>query len=308
MTTLAQTTRRSPPKTVVEKLPEEDRTVYESIPATVDYVPHPGYRLKATEEELFGPDAEEVPVAPWRHLPEVEGGEAPAPVASWQLTRRQETVLFMRFNYARYRLATLVTSRKLPRGRSWIRKAVLWHRRAQQNRSALVNANMALVLAMAKRTRIRGLEFSELISEGNMALLRAVEKFDVSRGFKFSTYGCRAILKAFNRLATKTETYRRHFPVEFDPELEKSDEVEHRHVQQHALAVEDLRQVLHHNAAELNETEKAVVQARFAVSGDQRPRTLEQVGQLVGLSKERVRQVQNSALVKLRLAMDDRAA
>ena len=70
---------------------------------------------------------------------------------------------------------------------------------------------MPLVLAMVRRIRMPMVEFVDLISEGNKALLRSVEKFDVSRGFKFSTYACRAILKGFSRLATKTGSYRQHF-------------------------------------------------------------------------------------------------
>ena len=76
---------------------------------------------------------------------------------------------------------------------------------------------------MAKRTRMGDVDFGELVSEGNMALLRAVEKFDIGRGFKFSTYACRAILKAFSRIAMKTNRYRQAFPTEFDPTMEKSN-------------------------------------------------------------------------------------
>ena len=56
-----------------------------------------------------------------------------------------------------------------------------------------------------------------------MALLRAVDKFDAGRGYKFSTYACRAILKAFSRQGMKLSKYRQRFPTDFDPKLEKSE-------------------------------------------------------------------------------------
>lgn len=138
-----------------------------------------------------------------------------------------------------------------------------------------------------------------------MALLRAIDKFDVSRGFKFSTYACRAILKAFSRLATKTGNYRQHFPTEFVPEMERSDEDDRRHQHQRELAIEDLQRVITCNLAELSDVERRVVGARFAVDGHRQIGTLEEVGRMVGLSKERVRQVQNGALAKLRNVLSE---
>src|SRR4029077_4003252 len=91
-----------------------------------------------------------------------------------------------------------------------------WHRRFEHFREYLVRTNLALVLAMAKRTRLGDVDFAEIVSEGNMALIRAVDKFDIGRGFKFSTYACRAILKAFSRTAQKYSKHRTRFPVEFE--------------------------------------------------------------------------------------------
>ena len=180
-----------------------------------------------------------------------------------------------------------------------------WFKRVLEARSDLVNANMALVLAMAKRMRIPNVEFSELISEGNLALLRSVEKFDVSRGFKFSTYACRAILKSFNRLATKTGRYCRRFPVQFDPELEYSDNDATRRETERQDAIDELRDVLDRNRAGLSDVESTVVMERFALGAGDTRKTLTQVSRLVGLTNERVRQIQNLAIGKLRAALED---
>ncbi len=294
--------------TSLEKLSREDRRLYESIGPEVDYVPHPDYRLAATEQRLFGPQARDIAVHQWRQFPEIEDERRRPARPRVKLSREDEAELFMRYNYARYRVAGLMAQQ---RRRFLLRRVgdmLGWYRRALANRAALVGANMPLVVAMGKRTRISTVEFAELISEGNMALMRAVDKFDVSRGFKFSTYACRAILKAFNRLATKTGGYRQRFPTEYAPQMEHSDEVDRRHREQRALAIEDLRRVLGRNGAALSNVEMAVVGARFAVAGYDHTHTLEQVGSLVGLSKERVRQVQNLALNKLRAALEEEAA
>ncbi len=289
-------------------LTEEERNLYDALPAKVDYVPHPDYRLAATERELFGREAEDIPVPSWQQFTEMDEPRARPATTRANLSRRQETVLFMRYNYARYRAAALMSAQRRAFSSRRAREILSWHRRAAANRADIAGANMPLVIVMAKRTRIGTVEFAELISEGNLALLRATDKFDVSRGFKFSTYACRAILKAFHRLASKTRRYRQHFPVEFDPEFEHSDELQRRHRDQRDLAIEDLRRVLARNAAGLTEVEQAVVAARFALAGQRRPRTLQEVSELVGLSKERVRQVQIESLCKIRDAFEKHTA
>lgn len=281
--------------------------MYRSIPEVMEFMPHPDFRKSGTEKKLFGPAAEVVALPRWRPYVELEEDEDARPGPRRGLTRKQEALLFLRYNYARCRTSELLAAQRRRFSRRRVGEILQWYRRAMKVRAGLAGANMALVIAMAKRTRINSVEFGELVSEGNMALLRAVEKFDVSRGFKFSTYACRAILKAFNRLATKAGRYREHFPAEFDPSLERSDEIERRHADQRELALEDLEHVLARNVAALTDVERQVVGARFAVGGGERMRTLEEVGQLVGLSKERVRQVQQGALAKLRAALEERA-
>ena len=301
---MTTTATKTSVRQVLDQLSPEDRNLYESTPDDVDYVANPDFRRAGLEDELFGPDAEVVPAPQWRLYLELDDEAAPLPKSRTQFTRAHECLLFTRYNYARYRLAQVMPQQRRRFARKRVDECLLWYRRSLENRAILAGANMALVVAMAKRTRINTVEFGELVSEGNMALLRAVDRFDVCRGFKLSTYACRAILKSFNRLATNTGTYRQHFPTDFDPELERSDEVDRRHRDQRELAIEDLQRVLALNMAQLTEVERQVVGARFAVAGHRAPQTLEQVGDMVGLSKERVRQVQNDALGKLREAME----
>ena len=210
-------------------LSAEDRKLYESIPDQVQYVPHPDYHLVATERRLFGADAEQIAVHEWREFPQIDDpGLSPAKRRR-ALSRQQEAELFMRYNYARYRLAGLMALQRRRFSERRVGRILMWYRRVLSGRAALVGANMPLVVAMVRRTRINAVDFAELVSEGNMAVMRAVDKFDVSRGFKFSTYACRAIMKAFSRLATTTRRYHQRFPTEYDPPMDRSDEVDRRH-------------------------------------------------------------------------------
>ena len=291
---------------VLSGLTDYEREIYSRIPESVSCVYHHSFASPSTEERLYGEDAQQVEVPAWTHFPEVPEEIPTVHAKRMTLTAQDEVKLFLSYNYARFRLAKLMAAQKKRKALARARQMVTWYSRVLQARGSIVRANMALVLAMAKRTRIPNVEFSELISEGNMALLRSVEKFDVARGFKFSTYACRAILKSFNRLATKTGRYRQHFPTEFDPELEQSDFDVRRHEIQRQDSVEALREILSRNKAHLSEVEKTIVMQRFAIGADgNKGLTLAEVGKLVGLTNERVRQIQNGALLKIRAALDD---
>lgn len=142
-----------------------------------------------------------------------------------------------------------------------------------------------------------------------MALLRSVEKFDCGRGYKFSTYSCRAILKSFSRVAMRTSRYRGKFPMEFDPAMERSDFLDRKRDGVETDCVDELKEILVRNTAGLSDVERTVIEERFALgrAAAERtaPKTLEQVGQIIGVTKERVRQIQNNALRKIRHALEE---
>ncbi|MGC9453396.1 MAG: sigma-70 family RNA polymerase sigma factor [Phycisphaerae bacterium] len=281
------------------------KELYRRIPDEMEYVYHPSFSLPQAEERLFGEQAEHIPVPRWTYFPEGTDESPPQTVERTTLTREHEQTLFLRYNYARYRLSKLIEAQNRRRSGNRAQAMVLWYRRVRKCRSDLVRANMALVLAMAKRARVTNVEFTELVSEGNMALLRAINKFDVSRGYKFSTYACRAILKSFNRLGKKAGRYRQFFPVEFEPEFEKSDEAERNHERHWSDSVEAVQDILASNGARLSELERTVVTERFAIGSGGKGRTLAQIGDMVGLTNERIRQIQNAALDKIRLALTE---
>jgi RNA polymerase primary sigma factor len=140
-----------------------------------------------------------------------------------------------------------------------------------------------------------------------MALLRSVDKFDCGRGFKFSTYACRAILKAFSRQGMKLSKYRQRFPTDFDPAMEKSDHLETMRATHERESADEVKHIVMSNDAELTDVEQTVIHHRFGIDAKENtpPLTLEQVGQIIGVTKERVRQIQNKALEKIRLVLEE---
>ena len=221
-----------------------------------------------------------------------------------------ERHIFLRFNYCRYRVFDVLESRRGKRlSIDEARDLLRWERLVMATRNEIVRQNIPLVLAMVKRSKISGVDYADLISEGNLALMRSVDKFDCARGFKFSTYSCRAILKSFARVATRTARYRGHFPTEFDPTLEKSDELDRQRASVETDCIDELRSILGDEGSRLNGVEQTVIKARFAIAveDEQSPdsaKTLEQVGDMIGVTKERVRQIQNKALLKLRTMLE----
>jgi RNA polymerase sigma factor (sigma-70 family) len=268
------------------------------------YVSHELFAKSSAERLLFGPKAV-------RELPKSLRGrssETPDGGIESTLTTSQEILLFQQFNYARLQVVRLMEryrGKRMPF--QAVREVLTWAHRAIAARAHIVQANMPLVLAMAKRTRLNSLDFNELISEGNLALLRSVDKFDCARGFKFSTYACRAILKSFSRVAMRTSRYRGHFPTEFDPSLEKSDFADRKRDDVEAACVDEIRDILASNRAALNDVEQTVIRERFALDVAAVPakgKTLEEVGEMIGVTKERVRQIQNKALAKIRSILE----
>lgn len=282
----------------------EQQECYERIPTDIRPVWHPLFDDADATETLFGPEARQVEVTQWRSFPQVPEETATIPRRA-VLSKDDETHMFLRYNYARSHLSKLAEKQHEHATKTLALAMLEWHDRMQDIRSDLVNANMSLVMAMAKRVRIPNTDFSDLVSEGNMALLRAIERFDVSRGFKFSTYACRAILKGFKRLASKAGRYYSRFGVSYDPDMESGDHADCRHQRYADAAIEDVMELVSSESSDLTDLERTILDERFALQGQPKGKTLAQVGQQVGLSTERVRQLQKVALAKMRRALDE---
>ena len=271
------------------------------------FMDSPVFKTRGIEKQLFDFEVEpSLPLTSW-YQPTREEIADQLKGTPQLMKGPEEKLMFLRFNYSKLRLQRL--QKKLLKDgidKETAEQFLEWHRRFEHFREYLVRTNLALVLAMAKRTRLGETDFAEIVSEGNMALLRAVDKFNVERGFKFSTYACRAILKAFSRTAMKSSRHRTRFPVEFEPDLEKSDWSDRKRDMVEEDCVDELKQIVDRNLAELSDVEQTVIRRRFNwEQQEESPLTLEEVGKIIGVTKERVRQIQNKALIKIRNVMEE---
>ncbi len=272
-------------------------------PVQVRYVYHPLFSLPGTEQQLWGLDQQENnirPFQPFSVYQEESDEKAPRRPAP---TPAEEKTMFLRYNYAKYRLSRLSGSLGKGKTPACGDQETLWEQRASQARDQIVHANLPLAPAMAKRMISEGVELGDLICEGQMAILRCIELFDVSRGFKFSTYACRAILACIHRFGTKERRLHRLAPVPFEPKMEKDDYDKRRHEEQIAHTVEGVREIVLRNHANLTGIERTVLLRRFPIGSEALPLTRSQIGKLVGLSKERIRQIEGVSLSKLRCVM-----
>ncbi len=288
------------------KLSPGDRTlVAEALSVPLTHIAHEMYARASAERELFeeGPDLAPA-ITDW-YQPMPGAKRPPRAARRFLLNPEEERHVFLRYNYARWRAAAAVADFRAQASAACARAIALWYGRVKETRDLIARANLALVLAMAKRIGGRLVEFDELICEGNVALLRAIDAFDVGRGFKFSSYACRAILKAFFRMLAQARRHRAAFPCALDALLESSDYTQQRLAEDQRDTLATLRRMLLENRARLTGMERTVILNRFALHGAPAPAmTLDEVGQVVGVTRERVRQIQNKALAKLRAAFE----
>ncbi|MEY3142266.1 MAG: polymerase sigma factor SigA [Planctomycetota bacterium] len=309
--------------------PVEERILKGIMAEPMDYIDHPDFHLAGATERIYGIAEIERPDVTW-YRPLMDDFIAarsrtvrsPKSQSTILLTGAQERILFMKYNFARFSISEIqkrAASRALTLAEA--RDVLRWYAVSRQYREQLAETNLALVLAMAKRVRLSEVDFADLIGEGNMALMRSVDKFDCNRGFKFSTYACRAILKAFSRHGIKVTTHNRRFGAEYDPALERSNHLETVRATHERECADEVKHIVTTNKADLSEIEIKVISHRFGIDASSalaalgakdlspvasepaQALTLEQVGQVIGVTKERVRQIQNKALEKIRTAL-----
>jgi len=221
------------------------------------------------------------------------------------LTREQEVHLFRRMNYLKYLASQLRDKLDPARARgSVMNQFERLYEQAVEAKNEIVQANLRLVVSIAKRHVTPSDDFYTLVSDGNVSLIRAVEKFDYGRGNKFSTYASWAIMKNFARSIPGESKHRDRFRTSLDELF--SGRVDDRSGQYEQETAQRLReQQINRILARLDEREQRIIISRFGLDHSQEPRTLKEVGADLGVTKERVRQIEARALDKLRAVVEE---
>lgn len=274
----------------------------------LDYVPSPDFTdemAAKVERKMLGPmPCEEQPAKKVR-LPK---GLPPYLASLYEvplLTREQEVHLFRKMNYLKYKACCLRERLNLDRPRNRLMDRIeRLANEAVSVKNQILRANLRLVVSIAKRHVGPTVSFFELVSDGNISLIRAVEKFDYSRGNKFSTYASWAIMKNYARSIPGELRHIDRFrtgqtDVFVSTEDVRSDQQEQETAQsQREAQIERILQ-------RLGRREQEIIVSRFGLNREQEPRTLQQVGAQLGVTKERIRQLEARALRKLRLAAEE---
>ena len=277
----------------------------------LEYIYHPSFDNPALEGEITAamPGADEYEARRRQLAAPADVPPELAPQYLWPLlNKEQEQHLFRKMNYLKYQARRLrdrlckdgdpaaVDPAKVRIGDLERIEGLL--RQANEVKDLLINANMRLVTSIAKKHTAHTDNFWELMSDGNMSLIRAVEKFDFGRGFKFSTYASWAIIKNFARSIPEERHRRERYLTGHDELFEAAPDTrsdEHEVLATAEQAAHRVNRLLEY----LDPREREIIRKRAGMDNSA-PMTLEEIGQQLGITKERVRQLNVRAMKKLR--------
>jgi RNA polymerase primary sigma factor/RNA polymerase sigma factor len=282
-----------------------DMRMEQILELPLDYIYNEDFEDTSREAEYLGPIPE--PASAPRKV------RVPAGLPSYLaalydvplLTREQEYHLFRKMNYLKHKASRLREGLEETSGSKTAMMDEIddLYEAAVLVKNKVVQSNLRLVVSIAKRHVASTDDFFALVSDGNMSLIRAVEKFDYSRGNKFSTYASWAIMKNFARTIPSEFKHRDRFRTtteelfvarqddRLDPYVEETVQRSRQR---------ELSKILNR----LDEREQKIITARFGLGRGTEPLTLKQVGEEMGVTKERIRQLEARALTKLREAAD----
>lgn len=268
-----------------------------------EFIAHDSFRQADAEERILRTPIPERPTRPavvppentLPYLRDLWGAEV--------LSAEQEQALFRRYNYLKFRCAAeiesieasgLLSGRRLDDCETWLK----W---SDTIRDRLIRANLRLVISIAKKHHGPMTQLLDLVSDGNMVLLRAIEKFDFARGQKFSTYCSWAVMKHFARSIPESN-YQQRWAAAIDPELWRQVACDARLADFRRPGLDQVRSDIEESLSLLPDRERTVLVEHYGLTAPagRSGKTLSQIGRLLGVTKERVRQIESAALARLR--------
>ncbi|WP_419193520.1 sigma-70 family RNA polymerase sigma factor [Kolteria novifilia] len=271
----------------------------------IEFVDNQDFRKRGAEAEILGayPVATKPPRRrkPWTPPTDTGLGSYLVRLSDEDLlTKEQEVYLFRKLNYLKYRAECLRRKINVDRPKESALDAIdELLAESREVRGKLINANLRLVVSVAKKFIDPTNTLEELISEGNIALMRAVEKFDYSLGFKFSTYATRAIRNGVN-LSSIQQTQRNRRYVTGGDQIFEVTQAADDWDSDDDQRLRDAHGTIVRLLDCLDPSIREVIVARFGLEAPGQAQTLEEIGNRLGVSRERVRQIQVRALRKLR--------
>jgi RNA polymerase primary sigma factor/RNA polymerase sigma factor len=274
----------------------------------LDYIPSEEFlriRSDKKEHEFLGPMPSPETSVKKARLP---SGLPPYLASLYEvplLSREQEVHLFRKMNYLKHKASRLREKLDLSRPKSGLMDQVeKMYDESVETKNQIIRANLRLVVSIAKRHVGPAENFFELVSDGNMSLIRAVEKFDYARGNKFSTYASWAIMKNFARTIPDEHRHRDRFRTSHAEMFSSTQDARSDQYEQETAQVQRETQV-ERILDRLDEREQQIIISRFGLNRGHEPLTLKQVGVEMGVTKERIRQIEARALSKLRRAAEE---
>jgi RNA polymerase primary sigma factor len=279
----------------------------------LDYIPHPSFAIPSMEAVIRAPMPDEETYEDKRHGMRAPKDVPPELAPLYEvplLTKDQEQHLFRKMNFLKYKASKLRNELRKEGGEvgeidpSRVRIQLLkeiedLQAEANAVKDQLIKANMRLVVNIAKKHVGPADNVFELLSDGNMSLIRAVEKFDFGRGFKFSTYASWAIIKNFARSIPDEKHRRERFVTGHEDVFDAAPDMrsdEHEMLVTQERAKHSINRLLEY----LEPRERDIIRMRAGMDDHHKNMTLEEIGQQFGITKERVRQLNQRAMNKLR--------
>ena len=267
----------------------------------IEAMPHPSFDEPKVAAEILAPLPMPADGKAPRRIKPPEG--VPPYLASLYdvplLSREQEAHLFRKMNYLKHRALKLRDGLDPLKATTTVLDEIdRLMEEALAVKNQIIRANLRLVVSIAKKHVGRADNFFELVSDGNMSLIRAVEKFDYARGNKFSTYASWAIMKNFIR-SIPIENHRRDRFVTGHEDLFEAAADNRTDEHEYESAQRRMRDAVKGMLGRLDDRERRIIISRFGLDGAGE-QTLEQLGRELGVTKERVRQLEARAQSKLR--------